>query len=119
MHQSEVARDIQASPERVWATLADGWIYCGWVVGASAIRDVDPAWPAKGSKLHHSSGLWPLLVSDETEVLESEPASRLVLQARGWPLGEATVRLFLEPAVGGTRVRMVEDASRGPGALVP
>jgi len=119
MQESEVVRDIQVAPERVWAVLADGWLYGNWVVGASNIRDVERHWPATGACIHHSSGLWPLLVSDTTTVLKSVPAEELVLQARGWPLGEATVDVRLERAVGGTRVRMTEDVSRGPGALIP
>lgn len=119
MTESEVVRDVQVAPERVWAVLADGWLYANWVVGASNIRDVDPHWPAAGACIHHSSGVWPLLLADTTTVLESIPAQELVLQARGWPLGEATVHLWLDRAVGGTRVRMAEDATRGPGTLVP
>jgi hypothetical protein len=64
--------------------------------------------------------VWPALIDDDTEVLECERLKRLVLQARGWPLlGEATVALTLEEHGGGTRVVMSEDATAGPGKLVP
>jgi Polyketide cyclase / dehydrase and lipid transport len=119
MSTSEVVRDVRATPGQVWRVLADGWLYGGWVVGASTIRDVDVTWPEPGAKIHHSSGMWPLLLSDTTVVLESRPEELVVLQAKGWPLGEATVRLLLEPVPGGTRLRMREDASRGPGRVVP
>jgi hypothetical protein len=119
METEGVDRFVRATPEQVWSVLADGWSYVGWVVGASRIRDVDATWPAVDAKIHHSSGLWPLVVSDTTSVLACEPGSLLVLQARGWPLGEATVRIRLEEGIGGTRVSMVEDASRGPGRWVP
>ncbi len=100
--------------------LAEGWHYGSWVVGAARIRDVDPHWPAVGSRIHHSVGSWPLLLDDHTEVLECEPGRRLVLRARGWPAGEATVSLTLTATpTGGVQVEMWEDATSGPGTLVP
>jgi uncharacterized protein YndB with AHSA1/START domain len=116
----DISRRIEASPEQVFAVLSDGWLYPSWVVGASRIRDVDQTWPQVGSRLHHSFGVWPLVVDDTTEVLECEPDRRLVLQARGWPAGEATVKLQLEAdGAGFCRVTMAEDASSGPGTLIP
>src|ERR1700712_3495861 len=88
-------RQIAASPSRVWDVLSDGWLYSGWVVGASHIRRVEPEWPQVGAQLHHSVGSWPAMINDSTKVLESRPGERLVLQARGWPLGEARVELDL------------------------
>ncbi|MDQ6715529.1 MAG: SRPBCC family protein, partial [Actinomycetota bacterium] len=61
-----VARRIEAPPGAVWAVLADGWLYATWVVGASRVRDVDLDWPTEGSRIHHSLGSWPALLSDET-----------------------------------------------------
>lgn len=112
-------RDSSASPAHVWAVLSDGWHYAGWVVGASRIRQVEQAWPAPGSKIHHSVGSWPLLLDDETEVLVSEPERRLVLQARGRPFGEARITLEIEPHGSGSLIRMLEDATHGPGRLMP
>ncbi|GAA1431885.1 SRPBCC family protein [Microlunatus lacustris] len=107
------------SPEAVFAVLADGWLYPGWVVGASRIRDVDQAWPAEGAKIHHSFGIWPALINDSTSVLEYEPPRRLVLKARGWPLGSARVVIEVEPTPAGCRITIDEDAVEGPGQLVP
>lgn len=112
-------RIVRASPEIVWEVLADGWLYPLWVVGASRMRDVDESWPQVGSRLHHSVGVWPGLINDNTEVLEAEPGRRIVLRAKGWPMGEAEVILELEPAEGGTRVRIIEKPVKGPGVLVP
>jgi uncharacterized protein YndB with AHSA1/START domain len=112
---AEVTREIAAAPERVFEVLADGWQYTGWVVGASHIRAVEPSWPQVGSRIHHSFGAWPLMVRDETVVEECEPASRLVLLARGRPLGEARVVLELSPTGTGTMVRMAEEPVSGPG----
>jgi uncharacterized protein YndB with AHSA1/START domain len=116
---TEVTRLVNAEPAEVFATLADGWTYPLWVVGASHMRAVDPEYPAVGSRLHHSVGLWPLLIEDTTEVVEVEPDRRLVLHARAWPTGTARIQLELLPAPGGTMVRMAEAATSGPAALLP
>ena len=88
-----------------------------WVVGATRMRAVDDAWPAPGSKLHHSVGVWPLVLNDDTEVVDSVPGHRLDLRAKGWPMGEASVTITLEPEAVHTRVVIVEDAVEGPGTL--
>lgn len=110
---AEVTKHIAAPPDRVWAELSDGWMFTGWVVGATHIRDVDGAWPAAGARLHHQVGAWPLVLSDTTQVLECEQPRRLVLQARAWPMGEARVVLILEPDGDGTLVRMSEWPTHG------
>ena len=116
---STTSRIVQAPPDRVWSVLADGWSYPLFVVGVSRMRDVDKTWPAVGSRLHHSVGVWPALLDDNTEVLEVEPASRLVLRARAWPAGAAHVEFQLSADVTGTRVILHEDAVAGPGRWVP
>lgn len=115
-----VSRRMQARPAEVYAVLADGWSYAAWVVGASRIRTVDPGWPAVGMRIHHSVGVWPLLINDNTEVLAVTPERELVLRARGWPAGEATVRFLLSPAgTAATDVTIEEDVTSGPGRLLP
>jgi uncharacterized protein YndB with AHSA1/START domain len=116
---TELERVIPATPDDVWGVLSDGWLYAGWVVGATRIRDVDETWPDQGSRIHHSIGVWPAVLDDSTLVLESTPARHLVLQARGWPLGEARVDLRLTPTAGGTRVVMREEPTHGPGVVLP
>ncbi len=116
---STTSRVVHASPDQVWAVLADGWLYPLWVVGASRMREVDDGWPAIGTKLHHSVGTWPLLIDDNTEVLESEPGALLRLRARAWPAGEAEVVLRLIPSGSGTEVLIEEDAVKGPARLMP
>ena len=114
-----VQRRLNCSPEQVFVVLHDGWLYPLWVVGASRMRDVDEGWPAPGTKLHHSFGAWPLLIDDTTEVLELESGRRLVLEARGWPVGSARVEITVEAADGGSLVSIAEDVSEGPARLVP
>jgi hypothetical protein len=112
-------RTVNATPQQVWDILADGWLYPVWVVGASRMREVEDAWPAVGSKLHHSVGIWPLLVDDNTQVIEATPGVFLSLRARAWPVGEAVVNIRLSPVGTDTEVRIEEDAVAGPGTLVP
>jgi Polyketide cyclase / dehydrase and lipid transport len=112
-------RRVRATPQQVWDVLADGWLYPLWVVGASRMREVDDDWPAPGSKLYHSVGSWPLLINDDTEVVESTPGSKLTLHARAWPTGTAGVTLRLEGVGSETDVSIEEDAVAGPARLLP
>ena len=114
-----VEREIRASAESVWNVLADGWLYTSWVVGASRMRAVDANWPAVGAVLHHSQGVWPALLNDETRVKTSVPGSELVLHGKARPVGEVAIRLLLEPRQGSCLVVMQEDFVRGPMSLIP
>ncbi|GAA4664751.1 SRPBCC family protein [Frondihabitans cladoniiphilus] len=116
---STTYRFIEAAPSAVFAVLGDGWLFPSWVVGASRIRSVDDAWPAVGSHIHHSFGSWPLVLDDVTTVLEWDPPRRVVFQPKGWPIGEARVEIEIKERRGGSYVRMVEYAVKGPGMLVP
>ena len=112
-------RTVQTTPDQVWKVLADGWLYPLWVVGATRIRDVEQGWPAVGTKIHHSVGVWPAVIDDNTEVLACEPGRSLRLRARGWPLGEAEVEIQLTAQGAGTLVELFEDVVSGPGRFVP
>jgi uncharacterized protein YndB with AHSA1/START domain len=117
---TEVNIRVPASPEQVWAVLADGWSYAGWVVGASHIRQVDAGWPAPEARIHHSVGIWPFEVHDITKVRAADPPRMLELDAHLWPFGEALVRFELtEIEPGATQVRMFEALKSGPGTLLP
>ncbi len=110
---SAVSIQIDAPPDRVFAQLADAWMYASWVVGAAHIRAVDDDWPEPGSRLHHRVGPWPLSVDDSTQVLEKSAPNRLLIQARAWPFGEARVEIVIEEAGAGSRVTMKEAATDG------
>lgn len=112
-------RVIAATPDDVWNVLSDGWLYPLWVVGATRMRDVDRDWPEVGSRIHHSVGVWPLLIDDHTEVLEAVPGRSITLLARAWPVGEAKVDIRLSDVGAQTEVVITEDTIAGPGALVP
>ncbi|MET0449987.1 MAG: SRPBCC family protein [Aeromicrobium sp.] len=114
-----VTSHFSCPPDRVFAVLADGWLYPTWVVGAARMRDVDASWPSDGATLHHSVGSWPAMLDDTTTLVEWNPPTHAVLKARGWPFGTAMVRLTVEAAGAGCTVTIEEDALEGPGRLVP
>jgi hypothetical protein len=112
-------RRMDCPPEKVFEVLADGWVFPTWVVGASRMRDVDVAWPNEGAHLKHSFGVWPLLINDQTTMLEWDPPRHAVMKPAGWPLGEAIVTIDVRPRGDGCVVRIRERAVRGPGSYIP
>lgn len=116
---STTTRLFRCTPDAVFDVLADGWSYATWVVGAARIRAVDEDWPEPGSLIHHSVGVWPLMISDTTSVVEWQPPHHVTLTVRAWPAGQGQVRLTCTPEGGQTRVTMEEDATSGPAKLMP
>jgi NAD(P)-dependent dehydrogenase (short-subunit alcohol dehydrogenase family)/uncharacterized protein YndB with AHSA1/START domain len=108
---------LEASPERVWAVLADAHRYPEWVVGAAGTLSADEGFPAPGTEFRHRVGLGPLTLSDRTEVLEAEPGRRIVLRAKARPLGTAVVTVELSAAAGGTDLLMEEEPADKLSAL--
>jgi NAD(P)-dependent dehydrogenase (short-subunit alcohol dehydrogenase family)/uncharacterized protein YndB with AHSA1/START domain len=99
---------VHASPQEVFAVLADPECYPRWVVGAAGVRDSDEDFPAVGSRFHHKVGSWSVGLKDYTEVTEVEAPHRIVLKAKARPLGTATIALDLAESAGGTEVTMEE-----------
>ena len=61
-----------------------------------------------------------MLVNDETRLLEWQPAHKVVMEAKGWPMGQARVTLTAEPGgPGEVLVTLVEDVTRGPARALP
>jgi uncharacterized protein YndB with AHSA1/START domain len=114
-----VTREIDIPLERVWDVLADGWTYSQWVVGNSRMRAVDKNWPAPGSTIQHSIGVWPSVIDDETVVESCEPQRELVLLAKLGPAGAARVTLRIGESPRGCRVEMSEVPATGPINLIP
>jgi hypothetical protein len=112
-------RQMNCSPDDVFRVIADGWVFPTWVVGASRMRDVDAAWPAVGSRLQHSFGVWPVLINDNTTMLEYDAPRHAVMQPEGWPIGEALVTIDVKPRRNGCVVRIKEKAVKGPATLIP
>ena len=109
-----VSLEMKATPEEIFAVLADGYAYDDWVVGAKMIRGVDDDWPAKGSKFHHEIGVGPIDIKDSSKVLEVDPPNKLVLSVRFRPAGTAVVEITLEPVdETTTKVTMKETPTSG------
>nr|WP_246242866.1 SRPBCC family protein [Flexivirga aerilata] len=119
MSARPTVRRISAPPDAVWEVLSDGWSYASWVVGSARIRALNATWPEPGSRLHHSVGLWPVLLHDHTDVVSYEPNRQLVLAPRAWPWGRSQVRIDVLHDGSQSLVRMTEDVVSGPGTLVP
>lgn len=118
MARSELV--MAASPERVWAVLAEPPHYAEWVVGSSEIRGWDPEWPVVGSRFYHRVGIAPFLIADHTEVIEAIPPRRLVLRAKARPMGVACIEMILAPHPAGCLVTMIENpAVPLPSVTVP
>jgi hypothetical protein len=114
-----VTRDTTATRQQLWNVIADGWTYSQWVVGNTRMRAVETSWPAPGSKIHHTIGIWPVVLNDETEVESCIPQEELVLLAKTRPLGGARITLRLFDTENGSRVEMAEVPIGGPLSLVP
>lgn len=116
---TEISRMFNCTPQAVFDVLTDGWTYATWVVGAARIRAVDEDFPAVGSKIHHSVGAWPFLISDRTEIEECEPPRLLQLRVAAWPAGAGRVRIVCDEEGDQTRVTMFEESISGPAKLIP
>src|SRR5947209_7349213 len=112
-------RTFAVTRDAVWRVLTDGHAYASWVVGTSAIRDVDPQWPAVGSRLHYRVGRGPLRHDGHTEVLSVDEGKRLELEAHAWPFGTARIELTLRDAPSSrSTVTMVERPAQGAAAML-
>lgn len=116
---SRTTRLMNCSPQAVFDVLTDGWTYATWVVGASRIRAVDDDFPAAGSKIHHSVGVWPMLINDETTVERVDVPHEIQLRASAWPAGEADVTIQAQPEGDKTLVTIYEQAVSGPAKIIP
>jgi len=116
---NSVEVEIGVEPSRVFAVLADGWSYPNWVIGVTHVRNVDANWPAIGSRLHHTLGMWPLTGENYAEVIEIEAGRKLVLRIHLGKLGRAHTELTVRPAPGGSAVTLTEHGDEGFAKLVP
>jgi hypothetical protein len=87
------------------------------LVGAQHIREVDPDWPAVGSRFRHRIGFGPLQVPGTTSVRQLDRPRQLALAAGMGPFGEASVRFSLAAVPEGTRVDVAEEPTRGAARL--
>jgi uncharacterized protein YndB with AHSA1/START domain len=101
-------RTMAASVDDVWAVLADARSYPAWVVGAKEVRSVDAGWPDAGTRFEHTVGAGPFTLDDNTKSLVAEPPHRLVMEARGRPLGRARIELVITSDQAESEVTMSE-----------
>jgi hypothetical protein len=87
--------------------------------GNSRMGAVEPNWPAPGSKIHHTIGVWPATINDESVVEACKPLEELVLLAKGWPFGGARITLRLSDIDNGCRIEMAEVPVKGPLKWLP
>jgi Polyketide cyclase / dehydrase and lipid transport len=81
------SREIRAGASKAFAVLTDPETYPRWLVGAQAIRHVDPAWPRPGCRFQHVVGFGPLRIADSTEVIDIDDAAMVLqLKVRARPL---------------------------------
>lgn len=114
----EVHAETTATPQEVMEVLEDGWLYALWVVGASHIREVDPGWPKPGTRIHHAVGVWPFLIKDSTHAKTYDSSGVLEMVARGWPMGEAFIRIEVTGTESGSRITLGERVISGPGKVI-
>lgn len=107
---------VEASPETVFAVLADPRRYAYFVVGTKKIRRFDPRWPEPGSAFHHTLGVGVPLIRDATISVEIDEPRRLVLRACMMPLAINETIFLVTPEDGGTVIEVEERAVAGPAA---
>jgi hypothetical protein len=112
-------RLMRCTPDDLFAVLADGWLYPVWVVGAARMRDVDADWPQEGTRIHHSLGVWPVMVHDTTEMVEWDPPRRVRLRPKAGPLGRGVIRFDVRPHGDGIAVTIAEEPVTGLPAVLP
>jgi hypothetical protein len=111
-------RLIEASPQDVWAVLADGNRYAEWVVGTSGSRPVRGQWPRTDAAIRFQVQLGPLRLSNETIVRFCDEGNRLELEAHAGPLGTARIAIELRPWGEHCLVIVDEHPLNGPGGLL-
>ena len=83
------------------------------------MRAADGRFPEPGSRLHHSIGVWPFVLNDETTVEVWDPPRRFQLEAKTRPVGTERVVIEVRPRGRGCVVRMEEEAITGVAARIP
>jgi hypothetical protein len=104
---------LGAPIDAVASVLRDPRAYDGVVVGSRRVRWFDAAWPAPGSRFHHTVGFGPVTIRDHTEVLVDDLPARLELATGVRPLGVLRAVFRLTEERDGTRVEMTEGPLSG------
>ena len=108
-----VSTHFDAPPAQAWEVLSEPREYGFWVTGARGVHEADANWPAPGATFSHTQGVAPLVITDTTSVVRSDPPRLLELEARVRPLLVAHVLLTIEPEGDGSRVTLDEWSTGG------
>lgn len=116
MAHLEMRRFIAASPERVWAVLADLEHQAAWMVDVRRLEVVTEQKQGAGAVLYVTSELFGLpVVKDVMAITASEPPRRMDVEHRGQFHG--TGSFLLDPVHNGTIFTWVEDFRPPLGSL--
>jgi carbon monoxide dehydrogenase subunit G len=116
MAHLEVRKLIAATPEAVWALIADLEHQGAWMVDVRKLRVVTAEKRGVGAVMHVTSELFRLpIVKDVMVITAWEPGRRMDIEHRGQFHG--TGSFLLEPAHNGTTFIWIEDFAPPLGRL--
>ena len=108
MAHLEIRRFISATPERVWAVLADLEHQAEWMVDVRRLEIVTPEKQGVGAVMHVTSELFGLpVVKDVMAITAWEPPHRMDVEHRGQFHG--TGSFLLDRVDNGTIFTWIED----------
>lgn len=111
-------RLIPVPVDHIFTVLSDAPRYASFVVGTKRIRHFDPRFPEENTAFHHTLGLGPLFLRDETRVVRVEPPTRLMLKAFMRPFAINEVDFRLTPQEERTLVTVEEHPVDGPATKI-
>jgi uncharacterized protein YndB with AHSA1/START domain len=106
--------EIDAPQSAVFAAIVDADTYPDWLVGARRIRHIEPEWPERGGRFHHTIGFGPVRLDDVTQSLEVDAPHLLRLRAGMGPLGAALVTFRVTGTADATVLTIDEGPDEGP-----
>mgnify|MGYP001813009881 CR=1 FL=1 len=96
-----VTVDIPASPDEVWADIADLASHVEWMADAERIDFLSEQHSGVGTRMEVLTKVGPLSTTDVMEFTAWEPPHRMAIRHEGLVSGEG--EFLLEPTEGGTR----------------
>ena len=116
MAHLEIRKFVAASPEAVWAVLADLEHQAAWMVDVRSLEIVTPEKQGVGAVMRVTSELFGLpIVKDVMAITAWEPPRRMDVEHRGQFHGSG--QFLLEPTHNGTTFIWIEDFAPPLGPL--
>lgn len=103
MSRISVSIELEASPDEVWAAVADIGSHVEWMADATAIRFVGDQRTGVGTTFDCDTQVGPLRLVDRMEVTSWEPGREMGVRHAGLVTGDGVFRLG--PLDGGRRTR--------------